>query len=110
MVKRSEDMVFEKVEIDGGFWKPETSGDMVEGTIVSMKNGVFGLNVTLTSSDGDEYVLLSHKNLQLKLSQLVGGDSVRIVFKGEQENTRPGHNTRIYQVFHGKRIDIKENL
>jgi hypothetical protein len=111
IVKRDENMDFEEVEIDNGFWKPETSGDTLEGTIVSMEDGLFGLTVTLASPNGDEYVLPSHKNLQLKLSQLSEGDFVRIVFKGEQENTRPGHNnTRIYQVFHGKRRAINENF
>jgi hypothetical protein len=107
MVKRNENMDFEEIEISGGFWKPETSGDMVEGTIVSMEEGMFGLSVTLASPDGDEYVLPAHRNLQLKLAQLSEGDFVKIVFEGEQENTRPGHNnTRIYNVYRGKRRPI----
>ena len=63
-------MDFEEIELRGGLWKLETGGDTVEGTIVSMEDGLFGLSVTLASPDGDEYVLPSHKNLQLKLAQL----------------------------------------
>ena len=100
-------MDFEEIEINGGFWKPEIPGDTVKGTIVSMEDGLFGLSVTLASPDGDEYVLPSHKNLQLKLAQLSEGDFVKIVFEGEQKNTHPGHNnTRIYNVFRGKRRSI----
>ena len=89
---------WEDIKGTSGMWLPEEVGDMIEGTIESVEDGLYGLQATIVSGE-DTYRTPSHKVLQNRLSECSVGDYVRITFEKEELPTVKGRNgTKIYRV------------
>jgi hypothetical protein len=82
-----------------GIWIPTEEGDTVEGTVLDIVEGSYGLQYVINADD-KEIRTPSHKVLQNRMAKVKKGDTVRIVYDGEEPPSVKGQNaTKIYSVF-----------
>lgn len=81
-------------------WKPEEEGEQVTGEIIDVKDDPnYGKQYTLTTNEGSQVVMPSHKVLQNRLGKCEVGSIVRVTFTGEELPKQKGHSpTRLYKV------------
>lgn len=83
----------------GNYWSPDKEGEAVEGVIISIDKGQWGLKITLEQKDKKLIVLPNHAVLQSRLQNCKIGDLIKVVFEKTELPTVKGHNpTNIYKV------------
>ena len=89
-----------ELKSDSGIWKPEQKDEKLEGEVIEIKQGPYGLQLTVETADGGKVTTPSHKALQTRIGAVKAGDIVRIVFVGTDLPKVKGQNpTRLYSVF-----------
>jgi hypothetical protein len=83
-------------EPEGEFWRPENPGDFIEGIILEIDEGDYGLQAKLDTENGEK-TTPSHRNLQGYLEDLEPGDYVRITLKEFIDTGKPNPFAK-YQV------------
>lgn len=83
------------------FWNPKTEGEELVGSVVKVKRDPeFGFQYVLLCDNGEQFVTPSHKLLQARMMDIIIGDRVKLVFKGELPSKDPKKNpTRNYKVY-----------
>lgn len=95
--------VWEEVKSDSAFWKPTKEGEEITGVVARSENGIYGMQYDIQTGAGI-VTTPAHKMLQRLLDGCVGGDIVRIVYKGQDPPKKRGENPMsVYQVFKRKR-------
>lgn len=98
-MSKSREQQWETIEGTSDFWNPEKEGEMIEGEIIDIITGSFGLQYIIQLSDKTTIMTPSHKMLQSKLVKCNKGDYVKIQFSEEIEPTKKGRSpTKIYEV------------
>ena len=94
-------MEFQKIA--PSMFKPEKSGDTVEGTLVAVEDGKkYGGKVYhLETTAGDQLVMFSTTVLQDRMNYVKVGEYCKIVFNGTQKNAK-GQETKLFDVFKAK--------
>lgn len=84
------------------FWKADKIGDSITGKVHEIKQGTYGMQVTLENEAG-LFTLPSHKVLQNRLQDCKVGDFVKVIYEKEELPKVRGQNaTRIYKVLKKK--------
>jgi hypothetical protein len=65
-----------------GLWLPTEKGATIEGEVVEIKQGQYGLQLTIADVKGNKVQTPSHRALQARLNEFVIGDGIKIVFLG----------------------------
>ena len=90
---------WEEVGGSSGMWMPVKVGDSVEGVIVELKQGLYGVQAVLKLVDNSLLTTPSHKVLQARLANCKIGDEVKISFEKEELPTIKGRQgTKIYKL------------
>jgi len=90
----------EKERKGNEMWFSETEGETIQGEIINIdKNADYGTSYTLKA--GEEIKRLpQHKVLQNRLEGTKIGDTVKVIYVGEEPPTKKGNNpTKMYRVF-----------
>lgn len=98
--KKFREVVGQNIEGDKEkYWKPNTVGEQIEGTILEFKEGQFGEQIILKLEDGDEVQLPAHKDLQNKQDDLYEKDYIRVTLSGFKKANNPDFNDKpLYKV------------
>jgi len=89
-----------EVKSDSGFWDPEKEGEELIGELIEVVQGQFGNQYVILKEDETKIKTPSHKVLQSRLQACKVGDTVKIVFMGEDLPKVKGQNpTKLYSVF-----------
>lgn len=84
----------------GNIWIPNEIGDTLEGDIIDITTGNYGKQYLIETKDGKQVLTPSHKVLQGRMNGIVRGDTVRLVYVGEELPKVKGQKpTKIYNVF-----------
>lgn len=108
MAKKEEENVWEwkpandEEEIGGNLniWNPPANGhigDELEGKIVDINEGTYGIQADIEEDAGDIWTTPAHRVLQSAIEKLKVGDMVRITYTGVYR-TPAGQNTNTYKV------------
>lgn len=83
-----------------GMWIPTEEGQELVGEVVEiLTEGSYGPQWVI-KTDEEETRTPSHKVLQNRMAKAKKGDTVKIVYKGEEPPNVKGQNpTKIYEVF-----------
>ncbi len=82
-----------------GVWIPKEEGQELVGEVTDIVEGTYGLQYII-KTDKEETRTPSHKVLQNRMGKAKKGDTVKIVYKGEEPPAVKGQNpTRMYDVF-----------
>lgn len=83
-----------------GIWIPKKVGEEVIGKVVKIDTeGTYGTQLILETKDG-EMRTPSHKVLQNRIAKVKEGQTVKIVYAGQEQPTVKGNNpTEMYDVF-----------
>ena len=68
-------------------WLPKSISDELEGAIVSLGEGQYGLYAVIHCGDGREVRTPSHRILQSRLEDCKVGDRVKIIYQGKTRLT-----------------------
>lgn len=90
---------FKKIEGDLNIWKPEKSGDQIQGVVLEIREAQFGKQWEIETGDSSIWTP-SHRVLQNRLSKVKKGDTVKLVYTGQDLPKVKGNNpTALYDVF-----------
>jgi hypothetical protein len=90
---------WEKLEGDKNFWSPAKVGDVLEGVLVEINQGMYGSKFTIKTDKGN-ILTPSHRILQARLAKAQIGDIIKIVYQGTQPPKVRGENPlTLYDVF-----------
>lgn len=90
------------VENEGsqGIWLPKEKGDVLQGKVVELRQGIYGIQLLVKDEKENIQTTPSHKALQSRLGGIQVGDFVRIVLQGTDLPKVKGHKpTMLYKVF-----------
>jgi hypothetical protein len=91
-------MVYKKQE-GMNFWTPENQGDAIEGVVIAMPTGEYGIQYDIETSVGLVRTP-SHKVLQNRMANAKVGMKVKIVFDGTEPPKIKGYKpTQMYTVY-----------
>ena len=91
---------WQEVKSDTGIWVPTQIGEAVEGEVIEIKQGQYGVQIVLETGQGIKITTPSHKALQARLYGFKPGDFIRIVYQGTDLPKLKGNQpTRLYAVF-----------
>lgn len=101
---------WEEVKGDaGGIWLPQKKDEQIEGEIVEIKQGQYGIQVTVLNAKGSKMSTPSHKALQSRLGGFQVGDFIKIVYLGADLPKLKGQQgTRLYAVFKRPEVEQEE--
>ena len=103
--EEEEEELLEIVDERPEIWLPEREGEVLEGEIVEIREGEYGIYAMVKEkASGLLLRTPAHKLLQSKLSKLSKGDYIRIIYQGSIR-TISGRRAENYKVL--KRIDKK---
>jgi hypothetical protein len=92
------DEKWEEVKGESNMWIPENPSESIEGFIMAMGPGSYGLQATV-KGEKQEWVTPSHQVLQSRLAGCKVGDYIKITFESVQLPTVKGQKpTKIYSV------------
>lgn len=81
-------------------WLPAKEKEELVGEILDEQEGSYGVQYTIKKEDGEEVRTPSHKVLQNRMSRVNVGDTVKIVFTGEEPAKVKGQSPmKMYDVF-----------
>ena len=89
---------WEEVIPDLNIWIPEEEGDGIQGEVVEVIEGKYGINLRVKDKDEKEFITPSHKVLQSRLLCVELGDIIRIEFI-RSEPTNKGNPIMLYKVW-----------
>lgn len=94
-------MEWKKIEPD--VWKPEKDGDEIEGKLVKIdrESGKFSSTIYHLEKEGKQTVVFGTTVLDDKMKYINEGNSVKIVFRGTQKNTK-NQDVKLFDVFKGE--------
>lgn len=93
-------MVFKEQESEMGIWLPQKENEELQGIVMEIVKGQYGMQLTIKKNDGALIKTPSHKVLQAKLSKVEVGDLVKIVYvKQELPKVKGENGAKIYKVF-----------
>jgi hypothetical protein len=93
---------------ESSIWLPKVKDEELAGEVVEIRQGTYGLQVGVRTDGGRVLYTPSHKALQSRLVNLKLGDSVRIVFRGEDVPRVKGRNpAKLYSVFVRRFVEEK---
>lgn len=100
----AKDDEFEELVADSNYWKPESIGDTVTGTIVRINvNGDFGTEYTLKTDNGKEIVLPCHTILNRKLKSAKLNDYIVVTLESMKASKNKAKNDAyVYKVLRKK--------
>lgn len=91
---------WEEIKGNSGLWIPEKKDESVEGEVVEIKKGLYGLQLVIQKADGTKATTPSHKALQSRLTDFQVGDFIKIVYLGvDLPKVKGQQGTRLYSVF-----------
>lgn len=94
-----ENTEWEEVKGNSDIWLPEV-GDSIKGVIVEKREGIYGIQAIIETSEGTRHTTPSHKVLQNRLADCKVGDEVKIRLERQELPTIKGRQgTKIYKVF-----------
>lgn len=84
-----------------GIWTPHGVGDLIEGHLMEIKQGQYGpVYMIRPSGEPDAIALPNHQTLLSRMTKAKPGDTIRVVYQGEEPPTIKGRNpTQMYKVF-----------
>jgi hypothetical protein len=84
-----------------GMWLPETEGEELMGKVEDITEGLYGNQFLIRPLGQEDSIMTpSHKVLQNRMVKVQKGDTVKIVYKGQEPPSVKGQNpTRLYEVF-----------
>lgn len=89
---------WQEVKGSQGIWLPSKPLDSIEGAIIALAQGQYGVQATIETAQG-VMITPSHKVLQARLTECKIGDFVKIVFEREELPTVKGRQgTKIYKL------------
>lgn len=87
-------------ESSGEMWLPENKGDELIGQLVNVEQGMYGNQYIIRLPEGNETKTPSHKVLQSRMSRVAIGETIKIVFEGQEPPAVKGQNpTKLYKVY-----------
>ncbi|MCX6654323.1 MAG: hypothetical protein NTY03_04280 [Candidatus Bathyarchaeota archaeon] len=82
-----------------GLWLPVTKGEVLEGVVIEVKEGLYGLQLSIENKEG-VHTTPSHKALVGRLKAFQVGDSIKVEYLGtELPKVKGQQGTRLYSVF-----------
>jgi hypothetical protein len=91
-----------------GLWLPVTKGEVLEGVVIEVKEGLYGLQIAIENKEG-VHTTPSHKALVGRLKAFLVGDSIKIEFLGcELPKVKGQQGTRLYAVFRKPNLEEAE--
>ena len=103
--EEEEEELLEIVDERPEIWLPEREGEILEGEIVEIREGEYGIYAMVKEKTSGLLLRTpAHKLLQSKLNRLSEGDYIRIIYQGSIRTTS-GRRAENYKVL--KRIDKK---
>ena len=96
-------------EINPHIWKPEQSGDSIEGQYIKTEpKGIEGSAAYYLKTENGQVMLWGSAILNDRMSFVHPGDYIRITYKGEEKNKK-GQDMKIYKLEKGLvSADVKE--
>jgi hypothetical protein len=91
-----------KEKIEGlNIWLPQEEKESLKGTIVKIDTDTqYGIQAQIKNEDGNVILTPSHKWLQNCLRRLVVGDTIEIVYEGDEPPKVKGQSpTKKYSVY-----------
>jgi len=84
-----------------GMWLPEKENDELIGKVEDILEGTYGNQYLIRKQGTDETIKTpSHKVLQGRMTKVQKGDTIKIIYRGEEAPSVKGQNpTKIYEVF-----------
>lgn len=101
MVETNKNLDNEWVEIKGesNMWLPARAGDSIEGIIISITQGQYGVQAVIEDKEGKHIALPSHKVLQNRIVNCKVGELIKVIYEKEELPKVRGQNpTKIYKV------------
>ena len=98
---------WEEVKGETSFWSPQVN-DEIEGIIISMIQGTYGIETVIENKEHKQITLPSHKVLQARLSNCKVGDLIKVIYEKEElPKVKGQHGTKIYKVLTKKIVEVK---
>ena len=92
--------MWEKQESNSDFWNPEKPEEELVGQVVAIRTGIYGNQYMIRKENGDEILTPSHKVLQAKMTKVLEGQKVKLVFlKQDLPKIKGQQGVRLYDVF-----------
>jgi hypothetical protein len=89
-----------EVKSESNIWLPEEKNSTIQGVVINVEKGQYGLQLAIETMPGVVIWTPSHKALQCRLVHFVPGDWVKIVYLGaDLPKVKGQQGTRLYQVF-----------
>lgn len=90
-----------KKQESGDIWLPVKDGEELIGEVTDlMTEGVYGNQLMIKKEDGSLIATPSHKVLQNRIREVKKGDTIKIVYTGEELPKIKGNNpTKMYDVY-----------
>lgn len=84
-------------DTSGDIWRPEKSGDFIQGVLLNKRPGRYQWNNYSIETDGGVRTVFGSAVLENRMGAIKEGDEVKIIFGGFEKNTK-GQNMRMYTV------------
>lgn len=92
---------WQEVRSDIGIWIPTRKGEQVEGEVIEVRQGLYGMQLIIQNAQGEKITTPSHKALQSRLVNFKVGDLIKIVYQNtDLPKIKGQQGTRLYAVFH----------
>jgi hypothetical protein len=99
---------WEEVSNNAGLWLPTVKGEVIEGCVTEVKQGLYGLQLTIETKDGVKSTP-SHKALVGRLVGFQVGDLIKVEYLGTDLPKVKGQNgVRLYSVFRKPPVETDE--
>ena len=93
-------MSWQKQESNNDFWNPDKEGEVLEGQVCEIRTGQYGKQYMIRKDDGNEVLTPSHKVLQGKMTKVLEGMKVRLVFlKQDLPKVKGQQGVKLYDVY-----------
>jgi len=92
---------WQEVKSDSGIWIPTGAGDSIEGVVLAVLTGMYGLQLSIETKPGFILLTPSHKALQSRIIHFKVEERIKIVYDGaELPKVKGQQGVRLYRVFH----------
>ena len=88
-------------ELGTKFWEPQKIEDEIIGVITEMIEGKHGMMYVILTATDEKLLTPAHNILQDRMKEVVVGDLVKIIYKGEKD-TGKGNPAQVYKVYRAK--------
>lgn len=90
---------WEEMKGNSGLWLPSKPGDFLEGSIIALSQGLYGVQADVDAGNLGILRTPSHKVLQAKLKDCKIGDYVKIIYeKTDLPKVKGQHGAMLYKV------------